>query len=950
MPQTLYLIDGHALAYRTYFALTSGQGTSRWQTTSGEPTAGIYGFASVLLKYLEQDRPDYLMVAFDVGRTFRDDLYPEYKGTREKMPDDLARQIERIRQMVDAFNIPRLEVDGYEADDVLGSLARKAAAQGLGVKIITGDRDLLQLVDDRIFVTLPEGRSLADAKDYTPKDVIEKLGVRPGQIVDYKALVGDTSDNIPGVKGIGEKTAVRLLADYGDLDNIYAHLDEIGGSIAKKLADDRENAYLSRQLARIITDLDVPLDLKQGAVENFNPAAVEELFRELEFRSLMKRLVALAESFGKQTPPAAPPPAEGYPAGGQMALFDAPPALAPAGEPAAPRGVAASIIVNTPQTLAELANQLESARVIAFDTETTSTDQMQAELVGLSLATQPGQGWYIPVGHRQGQQLPLPTVLEALRGPLTDPAIPKIGHNIKYDYVMLARYGLRVTPLGFDTMIAEWLRDPNSRNLGLKKLAWVRLNADMTEIEDLIGKGKKQITMDQVPIELAAPYAAADAEVVIRLHPLLEADVEAVGAKELLYELEMPLVPVLADMEMAGIKVDADFLHAMSGELQTQLDELEKKVYAAVGEPFNINSTQQLSDALFKKLKIPPPAGTRKTASGHYSTAADVLDYLRQDHEVVAWILEHREISKLKSTYVDALPAQINPRTGRVHTSYNQTGSVTGRIASSEPNLQNIPIRTELGRRVRKAFVAESGALAPNRHTLLAVDYSQVELRIVAHMADDQAMIAAFNAGQDIHATTAAAVYGVPLEQVTRSMRRHAKAINFGLIYGMSAFGLTRTTELTLAESEDFVRAYFEKFPGVKHYLDGIRKLAARQGYVETLLGRRRYFPGLQTQSNPNVRAREEREAINAPIQGTAADIMKIAMLRIPGALQKAGLSARMLLQVHDELVFECPESEVRQTARLVQETMGNAYKLKVPLLTEARSGPNWYDMVPLEN
>ncbi|HLF87561.1 MAG TPA: DNA polymerase I, partial [Anaerolineales bacterium] len=886
------------------------------------------------------------------GRTFRDDLYPEYKGTREKMPEDLAQQIERIRQMVDAFNIPRLEMDGYEADDVLGSIARKAAAQGLGVKIITGDRDLLQLVDDRIFVTLPEGRSLSDAKDYTAKDVFEKLGVRPDQVVDYKALVGDTSDNIPGVKGVGQKTAERLLADYDTLDNIYAHLDDIGGSIAKKLAESKENAYLSQELARIITDLDIPLDLEHAAVENFDPAAVEEIARELEFRSLMKRITALAESFGKTAAPETPPlvkkPARDT-ASGQLSLFDMPAAPkqisepAPAGYAEPARGVATSIIVDSLHTLTELVKELQTAKIIAFDTETTSTDQMQAELVGISLSTQPGKGYYIPVGHDEGQQLPLDTVLEALRGPLTDPNIPKTGHNIKYDYVMLARYGLRVTPLGFDTMIAEWLRDPNSRNLGLKRLAWVRLDAEMTEIEALIGKGKKQVTMAQIPIEKAAAYAGDDAEVVIRLQPILEADVEEVGAKSLLYEMEMPLVPILADMEMAGIKVDAEFLGIMSSELQAKLIELEDKIYQTVGEPFNINSTQQLSDALFKKLKIVPPAGTRKNASGHYSTAADVLESIREDNEVVEWILEHREISKLKSTYVDALPSQVNLHTGRVHTSYNQTGSVTGRIASSDPNLQNIPIRTELGRRVRKAFVAELG------NTLLAVDYSQVELRIVAHMANDEAMIAAFNAGQDIHATTAAAVAGIPLDQVTKSQRRHAKAINFGLIYGMSAFGLTRTTDLTLAESEDFVKAYFEKFPGVKNYLDGIRQLAAKQGYVETLLGRRRYFPGLQTQSNFNVRAREEREAINAPVQGTAADIMKIAMLHIPAALKKAGLSARMLLQVHDELVFECSESEVAQTAKVVQETMEAAYQLQVPLLTEARSGQNWYDVRPLE-
>jgi DNA polymerase-1 len=946
MPATLYLIDGHALAYRTYFALTAGGGAaSRWQTSAGEPTAGTYGFASVLLRYFEQDRPDYLMVAFDVGATFRDELFPDYKGTREKMPEDLAVQIERIRQMVDTFNIPRLERDGYEADDVLGSIARKAAAQGLGVKIITGDRDLLQLVDDRVIVTLPEGKSIGDAKDYRAADVVEKMGVRPDQIVDLKALIGDTSDNIPGVKGIGQKTAEKLLAQYHTLDAIYANLPAIGGSAAAKLEAGRADAYLSQTLARIITDLDIPLDLDRARIANFDPAPVIELFRELEFRSLTTRLTEIVKAFGGEsgTNPArgVTAPAKGAPpAGGQMSLFAEP---APAYQADIPvkSGIRVEI-VDTPEKLTTLIDALNAAAVISFDTETTSTDQNQADIVGISLAVQAGQGWYIPVGHHEGRQLPLQTVMDALRAPLTNADIPKVAHNVKYDYIILARHGLRVTPIGFDTMIAEWLRDPGSRNLGLKKLAWVRLDADMTEIKELIGTGQKQITMADVPVAKAAAYAADDAEVVVRLLPMLEQDVQDVSADKLMREMELPLIPVLADMEMAGIALDTEFLAGMSAELAAQMNELTGKVYAAAGEEFNLNSTQQLSDALFKRLQIPPPAGTKKNASGHYSTAVDVLESLQDEYEVVGWIMTYRELSKLQSTYVDALPQQVNPRTGRVHTSYNQTGSVTGRIASSDPNLQNIPIRTELGRRVRRAFIAEPG------NSLLAVDYSQVELRIVAHMSGDEAMIAAFNAGQDIHATTAAAIHNVPLEQVSGAQRRHAKAINFGLIYGMSAFGLTRTTDLTLAESENFVEAYFQRFPGVKKYLDGMRKTAAEQGYVETLLGRRRYFPELKGGSNPAVRARAEREAINAPIQGTAADIMKIAMLRIPPALKQAGLSAKMLLQVHDELVFECPLSEVAATAREVRATLEGAYPLRVPLLTEAKSGPNWYEMTPV--
>jgi DNA polymerase-1 len=571
---------------------------------------------------------------------------------------------------------------------------------------------------------------------------------------------------------------------------------------------------------------------------------------------------------------------------------------------------------------------------------------MRAELVGISLAIEEGSGYYIPVGHRlgEGAQLPLRNVIEGLRGPLTDPQIPKVGHNLKYDFVVLARYGLRPSPLAFDTMIAEWLVNPTSRNLGLKNLAWVRLDSKMTEIEELIGKGKSQRSMAEVPIESAAAYAADDAEVPLRLIPQIKDELEKSNALKLFDEIEMPLVSILADMEIAGIALDQEFLKAMSGDLRTRLEAIEARIYEAVGTKFNLNSPQQLSDALFNQLGLEPPDRTQRTSTGFYSTSAETLEAMKGVHPVVDWVLEYRELSKLKSTYVDALPLQVNPQTHRVHTSYNQTGSVTGRIASSEPNLQNIPIRTELGRQVRKAFEAAPG------QQLLSVDYSQIELRIVAHMSGDEAMIAAFQAGQDIHATTAAAIYGIPLEQVTSAQRNRAKGVNFGLIYGMSPFGLTRYADLTLAEAENFVKAYFEQFPGMKRYLDGMRRQAADQGFVETLLGRRRYFPGLKTQSNPIVRNREEREAINAPVQGTAADIIKIAMLRIPETLKSAGLSARMLLQVHDELVFECPEEELQETARQVRQVMQDAYPLRVPLQTEARYGPNWYDMSPISN
>jgi len=596
-----------------------------------------------------------------------------------------------------------------------------------------------------------------------------------------------------------------------------------------------------------------------------------------------------------------------------------------------------TIIVDTPERLTEMASDLAHAPIIAFDTETTNIDPMLADLVGISLSVKEGTGYYIPVGHQTGKQLPLKQVLEALRPAMTNPDLPKAGHNLKYDALILEQHGLKVSPLSFDTMLAEWLIDPASHNLGLKDMAGAYLGISMTHIEELIGSGKNQSTMDKVSISAAAPYAAADAEVTLRLVPLLAEKMKAHKCQKVFTEIEMPLLPVLAQMEATGISLDRAFLEKFGVDMGKRLHEIETQVYQAVGYPFNLNSTQQLSKVLFDTLKLDPPG--KKTSSGHYSTSAAVLDELSGKHPVVDTLLEYRELSKLKSTYLDSLPLQINPRTGRVHTNYSQTGSVTGRLASSNPNLQNIPTRTETGRQVRLGFIADPG------HRLLSVDYSQIELRIVAHMSGDESMLDAFRAGQDIHAATAAAIYGIPLEQVTKDQRRHAKAINFGLIYGMSAFGLSRSTDLTLGEAENFVKEYFEHFPGVKKYLDGIRVLAAQQGYVETMLGRRRYFPNLANPANVALRNREEREAINAPIQGTAADIMKLAMIHLPSALEKAKLSARMLLQVHDELVLEVPEAELKETALLVQKVMEDALVLSIPLLTEARSGVNWGSM-----
>ncbi len=931
MLPTVYLLDGHAIAYRAYFALTGGveDVARRWVTSQGEPTAATYGFASILLRML-QEKPDYLAVAFDTGRSFRDDLYPEYKATRAKMPDEMQVQMDRIYQLVEAFGFPILEYEGYEADDVLGSVAHRLVREheDLGVRIITGDRDLLQLVTERIIVTLP-GRKLADAENYTPQRVKEELGILPRQLVDYKALVGDKSDNIPGVPGIGHKTAVRLLQQYGDLDGIYAHLAELSPGVRKKLEAHRELAYLSRQLAQIRTDLDLSLPLEEARTwARFDLEKVDRLFRELEFRSLAKRLRQILAA------------REAVPDASQRAAYQ-PPLFTVTSEG---QTTYTTHLVDTPEALADLRARLEKAREIALDTETDSLNKMRAHLVGLSLALSPNEGYYIPVGHRGGPNLPWEMVKEALAPVLTDPRVGKVGHNIKFDVIVLAQHGLFPQPLTFDTMIAEWLIDPDGRNRSLKDLSWKRLGVTITEIESLIGRGKRQKSMADIPVQEVAPYAVGDVVTVLRLKPLQEKELEARQVARLMRDVEMPLVPVLARMEMAGVAVDADYLRALGEELARRLQEIEERMYEEVGERFNLNSPQQLARILYDRLGLKPPEGARKTSTGRYSTAADILEAMRHQHKVVEWILEHRELAKLKSTYVDALLEQIHPETGRIHTTYNQVGAVTGRVVSQNPNLQNIPIRTELGRKVRRAFIAPPGRV------LLAADYSQIELRILAHLSQDPGLIEAFQRGEDIHRTTASVIFEVKPEEVTPNMRRLAKAVNFGLIYGMSAYGLSQTVGISVSEARNFMDRYFGRFPKVKEYLDETLRQAYEYGYVTTVLGRRRYFPELLNPAvNVHVRNRAEREAVNAPIQGSAADILKLAMLRVDAFLREHAPDTLMILQVHDELVFEMPQSRVSELAPRIKAMMENVYSLIVPLVVDVQIGPNWADLTPWE-
>ncbi|MBK8022542.1 MAG: DNA polymerase I [Chloroflexi bacterium] len=944
--RTFFILDGHALAYRHHFAMMKRP----FKTASGEVTSAVYGFARTLLDILGRDRPEYLAVAFDDGLSGRDMLYSDYKGTREKMPDDLVTQMVRLHQMVDAFNIPRLTLPGYEADDLIGTVALQAEAQGLDIVILTGDRDLLQLLTDHTRVKLAIPVSKTPDELYDTARFRERYSLEPHQLIDLKALEGDTSDNIPGVAGVGEKTATTLLQTYRDIEDIYANLDAIGGSVRKKLEAGREMAFLSKKLATIQRDVPVVLDVQTCTAMDFDPAPVESLFRELEFTSLLTALDRIKPRPAAGNGPVSAPPG----AGGQLSLFDVeavPVEAPPPGEPLVP-----FVTVQDEAALTALVAKLETADAIAFDTETTSTDQMLAALVGISLAVDEETGYYIPVGHQNGQQLPLQTVLDAIRPAMTNPNIPKIAHNAIYDLVVLQRHGIDVTPITLDTMLASWVHDTFTAELALKRLVRDKLNLSMTTIDTLIGKGKNQITMDAVAIEGAAPYAAADAVCTQRLAPLLLADLDGIPRpavdplwgtenpptpRDVLEKLEMPLVPVLASMQRTGIMLDVPALREMSGRLGTLIAALETEIYDLTGGygPFNINSPKQLNDVLFGKLGL-SASGIRKTSHG-FSTAADVLDEMRGLHPIVEKILEYRELTKLRGTYVDALPALINPATNRVHTSYNQAGAGTGRLSSSNPNLQNIPIRTEIGREVRRAFVAPPG------YVLLSVDYSQVELRIMAHISQDATLLDAFAQGQDIHAATAAILYGVPIEQVAKTMRIFAKRVNFGILYGMGAFRLARDSQLTLPQAREFIDTYFARLPGVKSYLDRAKSLATDPGFLTTLFGRRRSFPGMGEASH-NARAAAEREAINMPIQGTAADIMKKAMIEVHAALANNPLGARMLLQVHDELVLEVPEARAAEAAALIANLMENTAELRAPLKANAAIGVNWRDVEAL--
>ncbi len=908
----LMLIDAHALAYRAYHAIPP------LTSPSGEPTNASFGFMNMLLKALDGLSPDYVITTFDSGRTFRHEEYEEYKAHRAKMPDDLSPQIAHIKALAAALGIPCYTKEGYEADDLLGTLSKQASQKGLETIIVTGDSDTLQLVSEDVKVLTPR-RSLGETKLYDVEAVKERYELEPEQLVDLKALMGDSSDNIPGVYGVGIKTATRLLKEYDSVEAVYEHLDQVEQTrFRNALEKGHDDAILSKRLVTIEREVDVDLNLEESAWGTFDRAEVMESLRELGFHSLVDRIPG-----EKRTDP------------GQLALFESVEAAADSQEMSTSERYA---VVNSEKDLERLIEELVKTSRFALDTETTGLDVVDANLVGISVATSPGEAYYIPVGHeeKQEEQLPLELLRERL-GPVLLHDSYKVFHNAKFDMIALERHGLPVKGPCIDTMIAAWLLNPSGRGIGLKEQAWQRLGIEMTPIEQLIQKGRQELTMAQVSIAEAAPYACADADMTLRLANVLEKELKEREQWDLFMEMEMPLIPVLVSMERHGVAVDPQALEAMSRRIEEQLEKLQEQIYEYAGHTFNVRSTQQLGDVLFEEMELPV---IRRTKTG-YSTAKDVLSELEDEHPIATLILEYRKLEKLRSTYVDTLPDLVNPSTGRIHTSYNQTGTSTGRLSSSDPNLQNIPVRTELGRHVRAAFVA------PPKHMLLGCDYSQVELRLLAHFSRDPEMMAAFQRGEDIHATTAAAIHGVPLAEVTKEQRSLAKTINFGLMYGMSAYGLASRTGLSIEEARQFIETYFERFGQVEKYFEEILAFAREHGYVETVMGRRRYFPMLKATNEGNSRAQRaaERAAINMPIQGSAADILKIAMIHLYHLLREKQLKGRLILQIHDELILEVPEEELTRTRDLVVDTMENAYELDVPLKVDTAVGENWMEI-----
>ncbi len=903
----LVLVDGSSYLYRAFHALPPLTGPA------GQPTGAVRGVIA-MLKRLQKDYPDSpIAVVFDAkGKTFRDDLYAEYKSHRPPMPDDLRAQIEPIHRLVDALGLPRLVIEGVEADDVIGTLACRAAAIGRPVVISTGDKDMAQLVNAHITLVNTMTNTVLDEAG-----VLGKFGVPPALIVDYLALVGDTSDNIPGVSGIGEKTAVPLLIEIGGLDQLYASLDRVATlpvrgakSLAGKLEAEKTAAYLSRQLATIKTDVELPFGPTDLQSNGEQAGELAQLYREFGFKSW---LLELSDSPAQATQPtAAVEQAESTP---KSRNYE---------------------VVLTKEAFAVWLDKLNKAELFAFDTETTSLDYMRAEVVGVSFAVVAGEAAYVPVAHDYPgapDQLPREWVLTQLQPLLENPLRPKIGQNLKYDRSVLANHGITLNGIVYDTMLESYVLNSVASRHDMDSLAAKYLGVTTILFEEVAGKGAKQIGFNQVALEQAGPYAAEDADITLQLHqhfwPLLCAEP---ALKSVFETIDMPLVPVLSRIERCGALVSRDLLVQQSHELGTRLLELEQTAYELAGQPFNLGSPKQLGEILFGKLQLPV---RKKTPTGAPSTAEEVLAELAEEFPLPRLLMEYRGLAKLKSTYTDKLPEMISPRTGRIHTSYHQAVAATGRLSSSDPNLQNIPVRTLEGRRIRQAFIAPPG------YRIVAADYSQIELRIMAHLSGDPRLLEAFSGGEDIHRATAAEVFGVTLDAVTPDQRRSSKAINFGLIYGMSAFGLAKQLQVGRAEAQDYIERYFARYPGVRQFMDRTRVEAAERGYVETLFGRRLYLPEIGAR-NANLRQAAERTAINAPMQGTGADIIKRAMLAVDQWLENDKIDARLIMQVHDELVFEVAAAQVESFCDQVRALMAGAAELAVPLVVDARAGANW--------
>jgi DNA polymerase-1 len=879
--EEIYLIDGSSYIYRAYHAM-GGLSNSK-----GFPTNAIFGFCNMLAKTMRDRSPKRIAVIFDArGPNFRYEIYPSYKANRPPTPDDLQIQIPRIHEIVEAYRIPSISIPGFEADDIIAALSRLAADKGWKVTIVSGDKDLTQLVSDGISMWDPQ-RDVT----YDPEGVSKKFGVFPEQMLDFLALVGDSSDNIPGVSGIGPKKAIALLQEFGSLEGIYANIDRVTQKgVKEKLADNKDNAFLSRKLAELRFEVPLTVQLEDLVVLEQDSETLREIFKELEFKKLLEELPA-------------------------RRCLD----------------YSGYCCISTMEELLEWIETFKRVRRFAVDLETTSTEPMRAKLVGLSFCAEGGKACYLPVGHTQGSQLNKDEVLAVLRPILEDETILKFGQNIKYDMIVLQREGITVKGVVCDTMLASYLLDPSRRGHSLDDLAESCLEHRTIKITELIGTGKNQILFSEVDIDNATKYACEDAEVTCRVADILCPRLEAEGLTRLMNEVELPLIPVLVDMEIAGVRIDIPYLMDLSREFGEMLKSSEDAIYEMAGEPFNINSPKQLAEILFKRLGL---KGVKKTKTG-LSTSLEVLEELALEHELPRLILGYRSIYKLKSTYVDSLVTLVNPETGRIHTSYNQAVAATGRLSSSDPNLQNIPIRSTEGRKIRAAFIPDDG------YAYVAADYSQIELRLVAHISGDERLRQAFIAGEDIHAITAADVFGCSIAQVVPEMRRRAKEINFGIIYGMGPFKLAGRIGVGLKMAKQYLEDYYRTYAGVRQYMEEVPEKAKLDGYVTTILGRKRFLPDL---NNPNKIAQQaaKRMAVNTTIQGSAADIIKLAMIRVHDALKKNALPARMILQVHDELVLEVREDAAQEAQALLKKEMEHVYPLSIPLVVDTAIGKNW--------